>query len=817
LKKQILFFSQLSTEVTGYPNHFSFYPIINAIIWVFWAFTKRLSHPKVYTFFLLLSHFALYAQPEPCGPNPQMTPNCINACVICDIDGYVGINNSTLAGQEPPGFCTTTAHHMQWIAFIAGTPNLTITVTPSNCDEGYGLEVGIYQSFDCNSFQLVSNCDGDIQEGQVGVFTNTVPLIVGQYYYFVMDGNRDDVCQYLINVTSGSTMVPPLPAAGPIQGPDTICVSSVTRYTIPSIIGATNYRWTLNGTIINADLTLDVEFFDPGENELCAYAYNVCDTTALACRTITVLPAPSSQVSLSVCAGSWVEFGDTTICDPGMYSFVFNTIHGCDSTVILIVEEQPFVESFVSTTICATDSIQINDIWYQPPGQYDVTLTATNGCDSILHLDLQSIDCEINGTLLSTAAICHGEVSGSLNLEVHSGTAPFSYTWQNAGSGLTGSGNISDINSPVTISNLAAGLYVITISDSFGNDLILSTTVAEPEAIAIQLAPSDYHGFGVSCFGATDGSLMANVTGGTPGYTYGWDPIHQGNQFLNIGAGDYTLTVTDMAGCISQAAFTLSTPDPLTLNVEFLDPDCASEQSGQIDVISSTGGALPYLYAINGGPFENASVFNGLSAGSYQVSIQDANGCIAGTNGVLTGVIIPAVNVGDDIEIDLGYSATLNAFTTPADAIIEWSPSIGLSCVHCLDPIASPFVTTTFALTAISADGCIVSDSLTIIVRKPKDDVYIPNVFSPNGDGLNDRFTVFGGRSVKQVEKLSIFSRWGDLILEAKSFMANDLFSGWDGTFRDQPVSPGVFTWMAEIRYLDDSIATFSGDVTVVR
>ena len=165
---------------------------------------------------LLLSGDLLNAQPLPCGPVPDMTSTCIQACVICGIDGYVGINNDTQTGQEPPGFCTGTAHHMQWIAFIAGSTNLTITVTPSNCDEGDGLEVAIYYSLNCNTFQLVSNCDGDIQEGQVGVFSNTVPLIIGQYYYFVMDGNMDDICNYVINVTSGTTLVPPLADAGQI-------------------------------------------------------------------------------------------------------------------------------------------------------------------------------------------------------------------------------------------------------------------------------------------------------------------------------------------------------------------------------------------------------------------------------------------------------------------------------------------------------------------------------------------------------------------------------------------------------------------------
>ena len=153
------------------------------------------------------------AQPSPCGADADMTPTCLEACVVCDINGFSGINSDPDPGEAPPGFCTTTAHHMQWIAFVAGSEDLTITVKPTNCTTGFGLEVGIYESLDCETFALVSNCDGEILPGQTGTFQNITPLVIGQYYYFVMDGNNGDICQYTIQVLEGSTLVPPLPPA----------------------------------------------------------------------------------------------------------------------------------------------------------------------------------------------------------------------------------------------------------------------------------------------------------------------------------------------------------------------------------------------------------------------------------------------------------------------------------------------------------------------------------------------------------------------------------------------------------------------------
>ncbi|MBK8561783.1 MAG: hypothetical protein IPN76_00125 [Saprospiraceae bacterium] len=99
--------------------------------------------------------------------NPAtMMPLCANACVVCDINGFTGINNSGTTGEVPPGFCTTTAHNSQWIAFQAASTSLTLYFSVFNCQSGgvgsqTGLEVGIYYSLDCETFQLVSNCDGD--------------------------------------------------------------------------------------------------------------------------------------------------------------------------------------------------------------------------------------------------------------------------------------------------------------------------------------------------------------------------------------------------------------------------------------------------------------------------------------------------------------------------------------------------------------------------------------------------------------------------------------------------------------------------------
>ena len=144
-------------------------------------------------YFFTLSFFfisiTLFAQPQPCGPNPVMTSTCASACIICDIDGFTGRNDLTAQGQTFQGFCTTMFHNMNYIAFIAGSENLSVKVTVTNCTINWGLEIGFFESTDCETFTPITECNTDIEQNTSFTFNNTVPLVIGQYYYLIMDGS----------------------------------------------------------------------------------------------------------------------------------------------------------------------------------------------------------------------------------------------------------------------------------------------------------------------------------------------------------------------------------------------------------------------------------------------------------------------------------------------------------------------------------------------------------------------------------------------------------------------------------------------------
>lgn len=760
--------------------------------------------------------YSVFGQPVPCGPVPDMTSTCIEACVICDIDGYTGINNDTEQGEAPPGFCTNTVHHMQWIAFIAGSVDLTITVTPSNCNTGDGLEVGIYESLDCNSFNLVSNCNGDIAEGQVGVFSNTEPLVIGQYYYFVMDGNKGDICNYTIHVTQGSTLVPPLPNAGPVEGPDKICQADTATYSIPPITGANFYEWRLDGNLVANGPESSIEFPNAGFHQVCVTAFNVCDTVPPSCKSVEVLAPQTTNLQFQLCSSDCVTVADSMLCAPGNYTFLLSSIYGCDSTVNVAITQLPAVQVSFSATICSTDSLLVGTTWYHPPGQFTEMLQAQNGCDSTIQLTLQSIICEIKGKASIQPILCHGAATGQLTFSIENGTPPFTFSWERLGGSPFGSGTLSALNTDVTISNLPPGTYLVSISDGFGNDAVLTANIEEPPPLSIGLQAEQYNGYGISCFGGQNGKLLALPTGGVPGYTYAWSTGETLALIDSLGAGDYAVTITDIGGCTVAAQITLASPPPLTLSARFFNPTCDGEQTGVAQVDSVFGGVSPYLYALGMQDLVTDPVFTDLSPGAQMLTVVDANGCAADTTAILIAAAVPYVELGDDVEIELGDGVTIQAVINLIPMSVLWSPPLGLSCLDCLEPVAMPVNTTVYTLTVSSEDGCSVSDSLRIVLVKGRK-IYIPNAISPKDDGLNSRLTVYTDQGASKIQSLLVYSRWGELLFESYNFPPNDLNYGWNGRFRGKEMPAGVYVWRATIEFLDGVVVEKTGDVTIVR
>ncbi len=286
-------------------------------------------------------------------------------------------------------------------------------------------------------------------------------------------------------------------------------------------------------------------------------------------------------------------------------------------------------------------------------------------------------------------------------------------------------------------------------------------------------------------------------------------------------AGNYLLRVTDQNyGC--SATDTVSViannipPEAAVIVAE--DPLCHNQTNGSILVASVTGGSSPYLYSINQQPFTIDPNFVGLSEGIYAVEIEDANGCRWETEIALNNPPVVEVNAGPDVTIFHGDSTRLIAAVLPleADYSFIWTPTDGLSCNTCEQLTTSPDTTTTYQVWVTNSNGCQDSDQVRVTVRVNRD-VFVPNGFSPNNDGVNDILMVYASESVEKVLEFDIYSRWGESVFYAANFPPNDPFYGWNGVFRKKPAPLDVYVYFVRVRYKDGTEKLFKGDVLLMR
>jgi SprB-like repeat protein len=247
-------------------------------------------------------------------------------------------------------------------------------------------------------------------------------------------------------------------------------------------------------------------------------------------------------------------------------------------------------------------------------GSYSVTVTDANGCTASTSV---TITAPAGFTLSETHVnvSCFGGSNGSIDLSVAGGTAPFMYLW-------------SDGPTSEDRSGLSAGSYSVTVTDANGCTASTSVTITQPAALTL----SETH-VNVSCFGGSNGSIDLSVAGGTAPFTYLWSDGPTTEDRSGLSAGSYSVTVTDANGCTANTSVTISQPAELTLSETHVNVSCFGGSNGSID-LSVTGGTAPYTYLWGDGPTTEDR--SGLSAGSYSVTVTDANGCTASTSVTIT-------------------------------------------------------------------------------------------------------------------------------------------------------------------------------------
>jgi len=282
--------------------------------------------------------------------------------------------------------------------------------------------------------------------------------------------------------------------------------------------------------------------------------------------------------------------------------------------------------------------------------------------------------------------------------------------------------------------------------------------------------------------------------------------------------GVYVASISNIAfGCISKDSLSVIVSGvPITgIDINKQDEACPGQNNGKIEITNVTGGTPAYEYSWNGN-ISMLPYIENLNPGNYLIKLTDQLGCIFDTSIVIIEGKTLSIDLGPDLILDQGspfsISAIVNVAPNQIDSII-WYPSVCLNCFQ-LDLIAEYDIS--YKVTAYSKNGCKAEDKIDIQVV-PLRRVFIPNVFSPNGDGINDIFFISTGDEVKEISSLQIYNRWGSPVYSSEHFQPNDPHFGWNGVVNGKPENSGVFVYWSVIEFKDGSLLTYKGDVTIQR
>jgi gliding motility-associated-like protein len=207
------------------------------------------------------------------------------------------------------------------------------------------------------------------------------------------------------------------------------------------------------------------------------------------------------------------------------------------------------------------------------------------------------------------------------------------------------------------------------------------------------------------------------------------------------------------------------------------------------------------------------------ATGNYTITLIGTNklGCFGTADTTINVTDLPtATPITDPIQIIAGGSTALNMNYTGPVLYYNWLPTQNLSCIDCPAPIATPKATTKYAVQVEDRYGCKNTGYITVKVACTNQNVFIPNTFSPNGDGNNDVFYP-RGTGLFRIKALRIFNRWGELVFERREFPANSVAQGWDGNYKGKKAPADVYIYQAEIYCDNGELVKYTGDIALLR
>lgn len=383
---------------------------------------------------------------------------------------------------------------------------------------------------------------------------------------------------------------------------------------------------------------------------------------------------------------------------------------------------------------------------------------------------------------------CNATSTGSLALSVSGGTGSYSYSWSPSG------------GSSSTLLNQLAGNYTCTIQDINLCSLTQTASLTQPSAITSSITSQT----NISCNGGNNGSALINASGGTGALTYTWQPTGGGSTSASsLSAGNYTCTISDANSCVKQQTVSITQPSSVSTTISSLNNiACFGNQNGSATVVAS-GGAGSYTYSWSPSSVGTSSTATNLGAGTYTCLITDINSCNTSTTLTITepSAISSTVTAtstsctdSNDGNAVLIISGGISPYT------IAWNN--GSSSLQNSNLIAG-----TYSATITDANSCTYTVSV-LVQNSTVSCFFVPNGFSPNGDGINDTWEIPGINNYPNAQ-VTVLNRWGQEMLNT-----NNYTTPWDGSFKGGLLPTSDYYYIIN---LNDGSKALTGTLTIKR
>jgi len=537
----------------------------------------------------------------------------------------------------------------------------------------------------------------------------------------------------------------------------------------------------------------------------------------------------------------WVTHNVTFTPTQNWGHILFQSVNlGCTSVPYIMLDNlspiSPMVDvpDFAFNNVCVGDSVNFTDnsiansgtltswLWdfgdgtptsalqnpahmYTSPGTYTVNLTIYTSYPCSSNVSQTVVVSQIpTSTFTTVSPVCNG---GNTTITYNGNASPSAtYTWGfDGGTIVSGTGQ-----GPFTINWPTAGTHYITLNVSESGCPSTQTIIP---VVYSNLTTSSTVVNDVSCYGLSDGNGNITSTNGIPVYTYNWTPsVSTSDVGANLPAGNYSITVTDSAGCTSTTNFTITQPDSISNILTPQDEHCSYSCDGQIST-NVSGGTPTYTYLWSNG--EATPTITNLCDGNYTVTVTDDHNCPHISNqSVGTSTTLNASANADAIWGVVPFNVNFN-YNGSLVSNYLWNFGDGTATSNIQNPshvYTNPGVyTVDLIVNTGDPDYCTDTIKLYITVEEPSS-LVIPNVFTPNGDGFNDVFTVQS--KGMEVIQGTIFNRWGKLIGKW-----DGITNGWDGkNINDGKLSAdGVYFYILYAKGKDNIEYNKNGTVTLIK